>query len=166
MEKSLNFVSSCIRIRRLLSFHMFWRLMSLRAKMPLLSYVLVWRIGLERKLRLRVDGMVCICVKQIYQRQRKRINEARLAKGETAKPGTAPSTESSKAEKKAEGDEIIAPEGAPSSTPGEGDRARASKTQDHAEKSAPSEDVPKTLGRVSTMTTSTPAATSITLNDT
>lgn len=111
---------------------------------------------------VEVTESVGALVKQIYQRQRKRINEARQAKGEPTKAIIEKlEKESSKSEKssaeesvKSEGDDIITPEGEPTSVPVEGDRAKASKGQEISEKATSTEDVPKTQTRVSTMSMS------------
>lgn len=117
-------------------------------------------------------------VKLIHQRQRKRINEARKAKGETAKKDSKAEKESAKGEKaesKEAESEIILPEAGSDKSPliGEQDKAKASKVQESLEKGVSStsdaDDVPKTQSRASTTAVSlTPAvasASSILEND-
>lgn len=99
-------------------------------------------------------------VKLIHQRQRKRINEARKAKGETVQKDLKAEKDSMKAEKaesKEAESEIIAPEAGSDNSPllGGQDKAKVSKSQETSEKGfsspADSDDVPKTQSRVSTM---------------
>ena len=129
---------------------------------------LYMRIAARRIAKLKdveVTESVGTLVKQIYQRQRKRIHETRVAKGKTSDAETADVSETTKIEKTSESDKIITSEDVPTANPVEGDRVRASKTQEHVEKSTGSDEASKTQSRVSTATTSTPATTSIVLED-
>ena len=135
---------------------------------------LYMRIAARRIAKIKdteVTESVGTLVKQIYQRQRKRVNEARKAKGESVKKASKTEKETAKAEIKEGEGEIIPPEAdtGASSVTGEQDKAKVSKSQESSEKAvssaADSEDLPKTQSRASTMSVSPAVASASSITD-